>query len=224
MQLVKAPIDCGANSMFISLSQLRKLELPYESAFTSTQVLNAQVMMSAKESWNVSLLVQYVKHLKLINESEVLVIPMKANDLVLGLPWFKARNPKIDRSKGRLSALQTQNGSQQAKIAEVDRASSLLAGGEDNTHDAPPPDIQLLRASAFGHLLASEAVVEAFAIQLGECQGMLGASLKGITEVEKIPRMLDARVQALAVVAADEWHNDGAWMTATGSPRYEGRH
>jgi len=36
MQRVKAQIDCGAMSIFISPSLLRKLELPYEPAFTST--------------------------------------------------------------------------------------------------------------------------------------------------------------------------------------------
>jgi hypothetical protein len=36
MQRVKAQIDCGAMSIFLSPSLLRKLELPYEPVFTST--------------------------------------------------------------------------------------------------------------------------------------------------------------------------------------------
>jgi len=36
MQRVKAQIDCGAMSIFLSPSLLRKLELPYEPAFAST--------------------------------------------------------------------------------------------------------------------------------------------------------------------------------------------
>jgi len=36
MQRVKAQIDCGAMSILISPSLLRKLELPYEAAFTFT--------------------------------------------------------------------------------------------------------------------------------------------------------------------------------------------
>ena len=203
MQRVKALIDCGATSIFISPSLLRKLELPHEPAFTSTQGLNGQVMMSAKESRKASLLVQYFEHLKPVDESEVLVVPMKAYDLVLGLPWFKARNPEIDWTKGRLTALRTPNGPQRAKIPEADRASPLPERGEENTNDEPPPDIQLLGATAFGHLLASEEVAEAFAIRLGECQGLLGASLEGITEGEGNPRMLNARAGAAAVVAAE---------------------
>jgi len=47
-------------------------------------------------------------------------------------------------------------------------------------------------------------VVEAFTIRLGECQGLLGASLEGITEGEGNPRMLNARAGAAAVVAEEE--------------------
>jgi len=63
MQQVKALIDCSAKSILISLSILRKLELPHELAFTSTQGLNGQLMMSGKESRKESLLVQYFEHL-----------------------------------------------------------------------------------------------------------------------------------------------------------------
>jgi len=68
MQRVKALIDCGATSIFISPSLLRKHELPHELAFTSTQGFNGQVMMSAKESRKASLLVQYLEHLKPVDE------------------------------------------------------------------------------------------------------------------------------------------------------------
>jgi hypothetical protein len=105
MQQVKALIDCGSTSIFISPSLLRKLELPHEPAFTSTQGLNGQVMMSARESRKASLLVQYFEHLEPVDELEVLVVPMTAYNLVLGLPWIKVRNPEIDWTKGRLTAL-----------------------------------------------------------------------------------------------------------------------
>jgi len=35
--------------------------------------------------------------------------------------------------------------------------------------------------------------------------------------------MLNVRAGAMAGVAAEEWHSDGASMTATGSPRHKGR-
>jgi hypothetical protein len=191
-------------SIFISPSLLRKLELPHDTAFTSTQGLNGQVMMSARESRKATLLVQDFEHLKLGDESEVLVVPMKAYDLVLGLPWFKARNPEIAWTKGRLTALRTPNGPQRATIPEADRGSPLPECAEETTNDESPLDIQLLGVTACGHLLASEEVVEAFAIRLGEYPGLLGASLEGITEGEGNPRMLNAGAGAAAVVAAEE--------------------
>jgi len=104
MQRVKSPMHCTAMGIFISPSLLRKLELPHEPAFTSTEGLNGQVMMSPRESRTATLLVQYFEHLKPFDELEVLVVPMKAYDLVLGLPWVEARNPEIVWIKGRLTA------------------------------------------------------------------------------------------------------------------------
>jgi len=103
----------------------------------------------------------------------------------------------------------------------LDKSSAGTRWGNQNGE--PSPGIQLLGATAVDHLGASEKVVEAFVIWFGECQGLLGASLEGITERERYPRMLNAQAGAAAVVAAEEWHSYGAWMTATGSPRHEGR-
>jgi len=76
--------------------------------------------------------------------------------------------------------------------------------GEENTNDEPPRDIQLLGATAFSHLIASEAVVEAFPVRLGECQGLLGASREGTSKGEGNSRMRNGRAEAAAVVAAAE--------------------
>jgi len=96
--------------------------------------------MSAKESRKASLLVQYFEHLKPVDEWEVLVVPMKAYDPVLCLPWFKATNPEIDWTNDRFRALRTPNGPQLAKIPEADDASPLPERGEGNTNVDPPPD------------------------------------------------------------------------------------
>jgi len=106
--------------------------------------------------------------------------------------------------------------------SRLDKSSAGARWGDQNGE--PSPGIQLLGATAFDHLWASEEVVEAFPIWLGECHGLLGAWLEGITESERDPRILKAPAGAAAVVAAEEWHSDGAWMTATGSPRHNGRH
>jgi hypothetical protein len=97
-------------------------------------------------------LVQYFEHFKPVDKSEDLVDPMIAYDLVLGLPWFKGRNPEIDCTKGQLTARQTPHGPQQAKIPEADHPSPLLERSEGNTNVDPPPDIQLLGATTFHHL------------------------------------------------------------------------
>jgi len=87
---------------------------------------------------------------------------------------------------------------------EADRTTPLPEHGEGTRNDKPPPDIQLLWATAFHHLVPCEEVVEAIAIRLGECQGLLGASLEDITEVEGNPRILIAPAATAAIVAAEE--------------------
>jgi hypothetical protein len=79
--------------------------MPHNPTFTSTQRLNGQVMMSAKDSRKASVLVQYFEHLKLVDESEVLVVPMNAYNLFLALPWLKVKNLEFDWTKGRLTDL-----------------------------------------------------------------------------------------------------------------------
>jgi hypothetical protein len=44
------------------------------------------------------------------------------------------------------------------------------------------PDIPILVATAFDNLLASEQVVGAFFLRVGDCTGLLGATVEGITD------------------------------------------
>jgi hypothetical protein len=46
------------------------------------------------------------------------------------------------------------------------------------------PDIQILGATAFDDLLASEQVVGTFFLTVGDCTGLLGATMEGITNAE----------------------------------------
>ena len=46
------------------------------------------------------------------------------------------------------------------------------------------PDIQKLGATAFDDLLASEQVVGTFFLRVGDCTGLLGATMEGITDGE----------------------------------------
>jgi hypothetical protein len=63
-------------------------------------------MSHAKGSRNTRLSVSYFEHEQPVDESEVLIVPMMAYDLVLGLPWPKARNPEINWEGGKLLSLQ----------------------------------------------------------------------------------------------------------------------
>jgi len=139
---------------------------------------------------------------------------MKVYDLVFGSPWQEPRKlteEKVDwQPYGRQMDCNGQRF--QKQITQF-----LCRNAVRNKQIICP-------STAFDHLWASEEVVEAFPILLGECQGLLGAWPKGITIREKNPRMLNARAGAAAVDAAEEWQSDGAWMTETDSPRHKGRH
>jgi len=190
MQRVRALIDCGATSVFMAPRLLKRLGISHEAAHTTTLGLGGQIMQHAKDSRKTSKTVQYMEHLAPVTEPEVLVVPMRAYDLVLGLPWFRARNPEIDWNLRRLTALRSPNGPQAADIS----------GGEDKPppeahetlpergEDTPAPDIQLLGATTFGNLLASDEVVEAFALRIGECTGLLGATAGTTTLAGEKPR------------------------------------
>jgi len=112
---------------------------------------------------------------------------MKAYNQVLGLPWFKARNPEIDWAKGWMTALPTPNGQQRVQIPEVDRICTLPERCEENTNDEPPPDIQHLGTTSFGHPSVSEEVVETFSIRLGDCQGWWEQLCKASPKVRETP-------------------------------------
>jgi len=106
-QCIRALIDCGATSIFMAPRLLRRLGLPSEPAHITTLGLDSRVMMSVKDSRKTTILCQYIEHSAPVDEPDVLVVPMVAYDLVLGLPWFQSRNPEIDQSKGQLLGLRT---------------------------------------------------------------------------------------------------------------------
>jgi len=77
--------------------------------------------------------------------------------------------------------------------------------GEDNR----TPDIETVRATAFDNLLASDAIIVSFALRIGECSGMLGATMEVTTledpgETETIiPKRWTSEQAAAAVVPAE---------------------
>jgi hypothetical protein len=199
MQRVRVLIDCGSTSIFMTPRLLRKLGLPHEAAHTTTLGLNGHVMEHARDSRKTTISAQYFDHLAPVDEPEVLVVPIKAYDLVLGLPWFRARNPEIDWSRNRLLSLRTHCGSGSHSTED-----SQLGQPKENGVSIETPS-----ATAFGDLLASEEVAGVFALRIEDCIGLLGATVERTHEKGEYPRMLDERVGSAAVVAAEEEPNIG---------------
>jgi hypothetical protein len=54
--------------------------------------------------------------------------------------------------------------------------------------DTPAPYIELLGVTAFNDLLAGEEVVEVIALRIGECTGLLGATMEITTLSGEKPR------------------------------------
>jgi hypothetical protein len=104
----------------------------------------------------------YFEHEQSVDESNVLIVPMTAYDLVLGLPWFKAKNPEIDWEAAKLLSLQ--------------RCQSQPNSHSKDASSETGPDIQKLSAMAFEDLCSSDVVLDTFSLTLGECIGLLGAT------------------------------------------------
>jgi hypothetical protein len=112
---VKALIDCGATSIFASPRLIELLGLESQQAHTTTYGLDGNIMSHARDSRKTRLSVSYFEHEQPVDESDVLIVPMTAYDLVLGLPWFKTRNPEIDWEAGKLLSLQRRQPNNTAK-------------------------------------------------------------------------------------------------------------
>jgi len=83
MQLMRAPIDCGATTIFMAPRLQTRLGLADESAYLMTLGRNGQVMSHASDSRNMELTVHYMEHISPGQELELLVVPMRAYDLDL---------------------------------------------------------------------------------------------------------------------------------------------
>jgi hypothetical protein len=200
MRTVKALIDCGASSFFISpkLVQLLGLRKQTVPAYTTTRGLDGKILAHARDSRKLSLDFQYLPELALMQESDVLVVKMTAYDLVLGLPWFERHNPDIDWTRKRLINLR--NPANHILAGRYSAHSFVLSGLnpvnalagtnkddvlEDTESSVHPNEareainIETLPAVQFESLLASAELSEAFAIRLWQGTGLLGGAEHG---------------------------------------------
>jgi len=231
----------AATSIFISLQILNRLGLSHEAAQITTHGLHCQVMVHTKESRKTAMTVEYIDHLAPVHEPEVLVVPIRASNLVLGLPWFKTRKLEIDWATGRLTSLRNRSGQGEAcrsgmivqwyegwddestnlplrdigESTPTINSTSEIPVDEDGQpresgEDSPTPDIKILGATAFDDLLASDKTIETFALRIGGCSGLLGATPEVTTlgnpgEIESInPMRWTSKQGAVAVVEAEE--------------------
>jgi hypothetical protein len=111
MPCVRALIDCTAASIFLAPRLLRKHGLPHEAAHRLTLSPNERVIRHPRDSRKPSISASYFHHLAQFDEPAVIVVPIKAYDIVLGLAWFRVRNPVIDWSPNPLLSLWTPCGS-----------------------------------------------------------------------------------------------------------------
>jgi hypothetical protein len=225
---------------------LNRLGLPHEAAHITTHGLDGQVIAHERESHNTVMTVQYVDHLAPVHEPEVLVVPMGAYDVVLGLPWFKTRKPEIDWATGQLTSLRTPSGQGEAHRSGLivqwyegryDESTNVRLPGiggstptinttseipvdpdgkpRDSSGDSATPDIEILGGTAFDDLLARDETIETFALPIGECSGLLGATMEVTTledpgEIETInPKGWTSEQGAAAVVAVEEEPHSG---------------
>jgi hypothetical protein len=146
-----------------------RLGFETEHSHITTYGLDGGVLAHARDSRKTHLAVKYFAPVDepeardSVDEPKVLIVPMTAYDLVLGLPWFKIRNPEIDWEEGKLLSLRRQ---------------PTKPNDPGNLKARFGPDVQMLSATAFGDLCASDEVSGAFSLTLGEWGGMLGATVR----------------------------------------------
>jgi len=180
--------------------------------------------------------VRYLDHLAPVHKPEVLVIPMRDYDLVLGLPWFKTRKPEIEWATGRLISSRTPSGrgeehrsgmivqwyegwddkSTNVRLPDIGGSTPTINSMSETAvnpngkpresgEDSSTTDIEILGATAFDDLSASDETIETFGLQIGECSGLLGATMEVTTlehpgEIETInPKRWTSEQGAVAV-------------------------
>jgi len=139
LQRIRALIHCGATTIVISPQPLNRLGLTHDAAHNTTHCLDGQEIAHVRESRKTAMTVQYMDHLALVYKTEVEVVPMRAYDLVLGLPWFKTRQPEMDWATGRLTSLSTPSGQGEARRSGM--TEQWYEGWGDESINLRLPDI-----------------------------------------------------------------------------------
>jgi len=182
MQYLWALIDCSTTSIIMAPKLLKWLGISHEAAHITTLSRDGGVMQHAKYSRKTWITIQHLDYLAPVNESDVLVVILRAYDLVLGLPLVHKRNPDINWAHRRLTALLSWGAHGVEEMTPMTMAvASKVSEAENDNFQGRGPDKQTLSATAFYDFLASDEVVEAFTLRIRECTGLLGEALEDTT-------------------------------------------
>jgi len=187
-------------------------------------------MADVTECRKMAFMAQYMEQLSQVQQSEVLVVPMRAHNWVLGLHWFQFRNPDVDWWCRILSALRNREG---VEVVTVDRVDYQECGGNIpgfmacnkvcSEWGGSTPDIQIRRATTFEDLLASQQVVGTFFLRVGDCTEPLRVNMEGITDGEWYRNLpLDRTAGSNCGCCGRSESTWELWITATGMPKHKG--
>ena len=92
-----ALIDCGATSTCITPGLVGTLGFRNQAlpAHMAVWGLHWAILACAEDSRKLSLTLQYLQDTTAVDEPDILVVEMKAYELVLGLPWFQRHGPEV---------------------------------------------------------------------------------------------------------------------------------
>jgi hypothetical protein len=156
LRSIRALVDCGATSIFVSPRLVERLGLSTRKANKTTLGINGQVLMHSDAAHATELTVQYMSHRAPIVESDVLVVPIQAYDMVLGTPWFRDQRPLIDWARGEVLGLLGSRGAIPAGVdTEIDADSSGDAGVSGHQQNG---QVEIICATAFAELVNSSDV------------------------------------------------------------------
>jgi hypothetical protein len=150
---VVALVDCGATSIFVSPRLVEKLGLSTEKANIATLGIDGKVLESRDDSRKVELTAQYMSHRAPIIESDVLVVPIEAYDMVLGTPWFRDQKPVIDWTRGCVLGLLGSRGVVPRDAINVDGVGVDNQNSSDAEGSGHHGQIEVICATAFANLI-----------------------------------------------------------------------
>jgi len=104
MECVRAIVDCGSTSISMTLRLLKHLGISQQAPHITTLSMNGGVVQYGKDTGTKTrITVKYLEYLAPVYLSDVLVVAMRAYNLIRSLPWFHKQNHVINWARLTLS-------------------------------------------------------------------------------------------------------------------------